>query len=86
MHNPESALENETPKNLWDFEIPTDHLISARRPDIVRVNKKNQACRIVDFAVPLDHKVKLKENKKKDKYQDHERELKKVRNMEVLWY
>ena len=33
MHNPESALENETHKFLSDFEIQTDHLISARRPD-----------------------------------------------------
>ena len=35
MHKPESELENGTQKNLWDFEIQTDHLISARRPDLV---------------------------------------------------
>ena len=40
MHNPESILENETHKLLWDFEIRMDHLISARRPDPERVNKK----------------------------------------------
>ena len=28
MHKPESALENETHKILWDFEIQTDHLIN----------------------------------------------------------
>ena len=38
MHNPESVLENETNKFLWDFEIQTDHLISARRPYLVVVN------------------------------------------------
>ena len=32
-YNPESVLENETHKILWDFVIETDHLISARRPD-----------------------------------------------------
>ena len=32
---------------------------------------------IVDFAVPADHRVKLKESKKKDKYLDLVRELKK---------
>ena len=37
MHNPESVQENETNK-LRDFEIQTDHLISARRPDEVIVN------------------------------------------------
>ena len=42
MHNPESFLENETHKILWDSEIQTDHLISARRPDQVIVNKKRR--------------------------------------------
>ena len=35
MHNLEPVLENETHKVFWDFEIQTDHLISARRPVIV---------------------------------------------------
>ena len=30
----------------------------------------------MDFAVPADHRVKLKENEKKDKYSDLARELK----------
>ena len=42
MHNPESVLENETHKLLWDFEIQTDHLISTRRPDLVIINKKRK--------------------------------------------
>ena len=42
MHNPESVLEKERPKLQWDFEIQTDHLISARRPDLVIVIKKKQ--------------------------------------------
>ena len=40
-HNPESVLENETHKLLWDFEIQTDHLILARRPDLVIIQKTN---------------------------------------------
>ena len=31
----------------------------------------------MDFAVPADHRVKLKESKKKDKYQEFAWELKK---------
>ena len=42
MHNPESVLENEVHKVLWDYEIQTDHLISARQPDQVIVNKKRK--------------------------------------------
>ena len=33
MHNPAPVLENNTRKLQWDFDIHTDHLISARRPD-----------------------------------------------------
>ena len=32
----------------------------------------------MDFAVPADHRIKPKESKKKDKYLDHARELKKT--------
>ena len=34
--------ENETYKLLLDFEVQTDHLISARRPDLVIPNKKEE--------------------------------------------
>ena len=78
MHNPESTLENETIKILWGFEIQTVHLMSARQPDLVIVNKKPRTCRTVDFAVPADHRVKFTESKKKDKYQDIARKLKKI--------
>ena len=37
----------------------------------------------MDFAVPADHKIKWKENEKKDKYLDLARELKKLRNIKV---
>ena len=40
MHQPESILLSELNKILWDFEIQTDHLIPARRPDQVIINKK----------------------------------------------
>ena len=55
MHNPAPVLENNTHKLLWDFSIHTDHLISARRPDLISINKKKRTCKIVDFAVPADH-------------------------------
>ena len=38
---------------------------------------------MVDFAVPADHKIKLKESEKKYKYFDLARELKKLWNMKV---
>ena len=42
MHNPEPVLGNDTHKLLWDFDVPTDPLISARRPDLIIINKKKK--------------------------------------------
>ena len=71
MHNPIFLQENDSYKLIWDFDIQTDHLISARRPYLIIINNKDKrTCKIVDFAVPADHRVKLKESEKKDKYLD----------------
>ena len=75
MHNPAPVLENDEHKLLWDFNIQTDHLIPARRPDLIIIN---------DFAVPADHRIKLKECEKKDKYLELARELKKLWNLKVM--
>ena len=45
--------------------------------------KKKRIFKIVDFAVPADHRINLKESEKKDKYLDLARELKKLWNMKV---
>ena len=45
--------------------------------------QKKRNCKIVDFAVPADHRIKLKECEKKDKYLDLARLLKKLWNMQV---
>ena len=47
MHNPESILENETHKILWDFEIQTDPLILASQQDLVIINKKREPAKLV---------------------------------------
>ena len=86
MHNPEPVLENDSHELLWDFNIQTDHLILARRPDLIKINKKKKKkriCTIEDFAVSADHRIYLKESEKKDKYLDLARELEKLWNMKV---
>ena len=83
MHNPTSVLRNDAHKLQLDFDIQTDNSISARRPDLTIVNKKKRTCKIVDFAVSTDHRIKLKECEKKDKYLDLTRELKELWNMKV---
>ena len=61
-----------------------DHRISARRPELIIISKKKKKrkkrkkiSKIIDFAVPADHRIKLNECEKRDKYLDLARELKK---------
>ena len=67
---------------MWDFSIQTDHVIEARRPDLVIVGKKERSCKIIDFAVPGDSRIE-KEKDKIEKYQDLGRELQKIWNVKV---
>ena len=83
MHNPAPLLENDTHKLLWDFDIQTDHLNPVRRPDLIVINKKKRTRKIADFAVQADHRIKLKECEKKDRYLDLARELEKLWNTKV---
>ena len=63
IHNSKSVQENEKQKK--------------KKPYQVIVNKKWKTCQIEDFAVPVDHRLKIKESEKRDKYLDLAGELKK---------
>ena len=56
IHKP----ENKTHKFLWDFQIQIDYSISAGR---LRINLQGEI-NLLDFAIPTDHWVKIKEIKK----------------------
>ena len=77
MHKPESVLENEMHKILWDFEIQTEHLIPARRPDLVIINKKKR-----EPAIQMGKRLKIKEDERRDL--DFSRKLKKLWNIKVM--
>ena len=66
---------------MWDFSIQSDHVIEARRPDLVLVDKKERSCKIIDFAVPEDSRIEEKEKDKIEKYEDSGKELQKMRNV-----
>ena len=83
MHNPEFVLESETHKILKDFEIQTDHLISARWPDLVIVNKKKENLPNWGLCLSGWPLVKLKESKRRYEYQNLYRELEKSIEHEV---
>ena len=48
-NEPEKAVEDDCWKILWDVTIQTD-IIEIRRPDMVRINKVKNECKIIDFA------------------------------------
>ena len=73
MHDSESILKNENHKILWDFVIQIDY----------RIPTRTAARPLMDFAVPVDHRVKIKEGEKRSTFLDFVRELNKLWNMRV---
>ena len=65
-NNQDSVQENDSHKFLWNIELQTDHLITARRPDLIIINKSKRTCRIVNFPDPAHHILKLKECKERN--------------------
>ena len=74
----ESVHENQKLKVLWDSELQTGHPVTSKIPDLVSMNKKKINCRLTDFAVQDDYRVKIKESEEIDKLLDIARELKKL--------
>ena len=57
MHKTESLRVNETQK---DYEIKKkDYRIPVRKPDLVLIFFKERTCCLMDFAVSVDHRVKI---------------------------
>ena len=78
----ETCCHSDSCKRPPDNSCLKNSLISKKQK--TKTNKQKtkqnnkQTCRIVDFAVPADQKIKLKESEKKDKYLELARELKKL--------
>ena len=56
-HEPDKVVENYSWKILWDFTIQTDHVIEARRPDVIIIDKTKNECKIIHFACPFDSRI-----------------------------
>ena len=83
MHNPAPVLENNSHILLWDWHTHGSPNLDQKTRPYNNQQQKKRICKIVDFAVPADHTINLKECEKKDKYLDIARELKKLWNMNV---
>ena len=77
MHNPASVQENGTHKLPRDFDIQTDHLVSARRLDLIIINKKRKLAKLRSLLYRLTTEKKLKESEQNDKYLNYTKVLKK---------
>ena len=90
-HSPETVLESENSKILWDFKIQTDLPIGVEiasqillsevdiyKPDIVVLDKITRKCFVIDVACPFDTRVSAKEKEKIEKYQDLKWEIMKI--------
>ena len=74
----------QTPMGLWRTN-GSPNLGQKTRPynQQKKKKKRKKICKIVDFAVLADHRIKLKQCEKRDKYLDLARELIKVWNMKL---
>ena len=80
QHHVLRKWHHRTPMGLW-LTNGSPNLGQKTRP--YNNQQKKEICKIVDFAVPADHRIKQKEYEKKDKYLDLAIELKKLWNMKV---
>ena len=77
MSHPKQSKIYQRKWDLWN----TDPLIPARKPELIK--KKKRTRHLVDFAIPVEHRVKIKESETIKKYLDLARELKKLWNMKM---
>ena len=66
-HNPDSVVENNSVKILWDFNIFVDHVISARQPDTVVIDKVSSVVTLIDASFLADKHLTVKEEEKLSK-------------------
>ena len=70
MHKPESVLEDEMLKILWDFDVQTEHLVSARITDLLSIKKKEKKTFHIWVFCHLCRPQSENERKQKDLFRD----------------
>ena len=57
-------------EDLWDSNVYVDQMISARRPDIIAINKAVLNVILMYVSIPANKNISTKEEEKLYKYQD----------------
>ena len=73
-HYPEGVVEDHDVKLIWDKNIQCDNVMEVRRSNLILADKKAKSCVIIDIAIPGDCRIREKEIKKIEKYQNLKRE------------
>ena len=68
----------------WDKPIKTDGKGSYNRPDVVVIGREENTGYIVDFAIPMDHHIKEKEEEKSDKDMDLQDEVRRQFRVKIV--
>ena len=84
QHIPTPVLKNDEVKLLWDSTIQIDRKIDHYRPDTVVFLKKNRYCKIVDVAIPGDHRIDRNEIEKITNYGDLKLEISRMWNCKTI--
>ena len=79
----ESVLERKKYQIFRDFEVQKDRQTQASIPDLILINKKKRNCRLVDFVIQVDHRVKMKQCEELDKFMDLGKESKNMWSMKL---
>ena len=77
------SKENEDVTILLDKVIETDMQISNSRTDIAVFDRKGRKWALMNIAVPMDHRVVLKEQEKRETYSDLTAELRGIHRTET---
>ena len=86
-HCSEGVVEDDDVTLIWDINIQCDDVMGARRPNLLLVDKKVKSCIINDVAIPGDCRIREKEIKNIQIYQNLKKELKRLwslKKVEVL--
>ena len=62
-HKPEPKLDSPDMILYWDMSIITDTAADFNRPDTVLIDRENKAALVIDIAVPMTHKKKVKQSR-----------------------
>ena len=83
QHQPLPVLDSDDYKLLYDFNVYTDRRITARRPDLVFMDKHTRCTMLIDVACVMNRHVIDKHREKAEIYLDLAIELQSLWNSKI---